>query len=445
MKDPVYSAKLERIAGDTLLPVLAPETQAFVRRIAAEHRLTFQELRAVAEAARDLEMWREEPLESWWQRADAEVGGSGRPRKKALVRRLREHLDRLSAAEKDYPDDPLAGAERRPVRLVEQASSRQVFGLCAAYSEQTVCCGLHTLDAVQGCAFGCSYCTIQTFYGETAELEADLAVKLAAIELDPSRFYHIGTGQSSDSLVWGNRGGQLDALFDFAERHPNVLLELKTKSANIRHLLAREVPANVVCSWSLNTEVVIANEEHGTASLERRLGAARAVADRGVRVAFHFHPMVYHRGWREGYGAVAVALGERFSPPEVAFVSMGSVTLIRPVAREIRRRGGETKILQMEMATDPHGKLTYPEPVKVELLRHLYGALAPWHDEVFFYLCMETAEVWRAVLGRSYPTNEEFERDFGRCCPPIPGGDARCTRIAGEQRPPSAAHGEPSR
>jgi hypothetical protein len=34
---------------------------------------------------------------------------------------------------------------------------------------------------------------------------------------------------------------------------------------------------------------------------------------------------------------------------------------------------------------------------------------------------METAPVWEAVLGRSYPTNDDFERDFGRRCPPIPG------------------------
>ena len=306
------------------------------------------------------------------------------------------------------------------MRLEERESPRNVFGRCAAYSEKTVCCGLHTIDAVMGCPFGCSYCTIQTFYGETAELDADLAAKLAAIELDPDRLYHIGTGQASDSLVWGNRGGILDALFDFADAHPNVLLELKTKSANVRHLLAREVPVNVVCSWSLNSAEVVTNEEHGTASLERRLDAARAAADRGVRVAFHFHPMVYYRGWREGYGAVAEALVERFSGLEVEFVSMGSVTLIRPVAKEIRRRGGETKILQMEMATDPHGKLTYPDHVKVELFRHLYGALGPWHDDVFFYLCMETAPIWKAVLGRSYPTNEDFELAFACRCPPIP-------------------------
>ena len=323
----------------------------------------------------------------------------------------------LAAAAKRYPAEGLAAPPRRRVRLERRETEAEVFGLCPAYSEQTVCCGLRTLDAVRGCSFGCSYCTIQTFYGEVAELEDGLAEKLAAIELDPDRRYHIGTGQSSDSLIWGNRNGVLDALVGFARRHPNVVLELKTKSDNVRPLLERsDLPANLVCSWSLNTETVIRNEEHGTASLERRLAAARRMADHGSRIGFHFHPMVFYDGWREEYGGIAARLRETFSPREVLFVSMGAVTFIKPVVREIRRRGGETKILQMDMVRDHNGKLTYPDETKIELFGHLFECLAPWHPEVFFYLCMEAAPIWERTLGWAYPTNEEFERAFANHC-----------------------------
>jgi len=411
-----YAEKLQGMEAQTLLAELDEETRTFLRQVASSYRLTFQELRQVAQAARDLTMWRETALEIWWEEAEQEIGGSGRERKKALLRRLEQHLGSLAGTAKAYPAAGLAGPPRINVRLEERASSATVFGRCAAYSDKTVCCGLQTIDAVMGCSFACSYCTIQTFYGDTAELQEDLPAKLAAIDLDPDRVYHIGTGQASDSLVWGNRAGILEALLDFAARHPNVLLELKTKSDNVRYLLERDVPDNVVCSWSLSTDVLIRNEEHGTASLERRLAAAQAMAEHCGRVAFHFHPMVYYQGWREDYGDVAAALLSRFSPQQVAFLSMGSVTLIKPVAQEIRRRGGETKILQMEMASDPHGKLTYPDERKIELFSHLYGALRPWQEDVFVYLCMETAPIWEAVLGRSYGTNEAFEQDFGRRC-----------------------------
>ncbi len=417
MLDATYADKLRRLEADTLLPRLEPENREFVREEALAQRFTFQELRRVAEAARDLEMWREEPLGVWWRRAEGEVGGAGRERKKAILSRLEQHMAELAATAKTYPAKGLEAPPRRRVRLERRNTEAEVFGLCAAYSDQTVCCGLRTLDAVRGCSFGCSYCTIQTFYGEVAELEDGLAEKLAAIELDPDHLYHIGTGQSSDSLIWGNRNGILDGLLDFARRHPNVVLELKTKSDNVRPVLDRpDLPGNIVCSWSLNTETVIRNEEHGTASLDRRLAAARRMADRGSRVGFHFHPMVFYDGWNEEYAEVAQRLLETFSPREVLFVSMGAVTFIKPVVREIRRRGGETKILQMDLVRDHHGKLTYPDETKVELFSRLYGCLAPWHDEVFFYLCMEAAPIWRRVLGGAYPTNAEFERAFAGHC-----------------------------
>jgi spore photoproduct lyase len=416
---PTYEEKLAGMQDDTLLTVLDPEAQAFVRQLALTYRFSFQELRMVSQAGRDLEMWREGSLQEVWTQAEATVSGAGRERKKALLRELDRRMVELAGGEKTYPahsKSPLGGPARQTVRLEESATERALFGRCAAYSDRTVCCGLHTIDAVMGCAFSCSYCTIQTFYGDVAEMQTDLAARLREIELEPDRLYHIGTGQASDSLVWGDRGGILDALLEFAAENPNVLLELKTKSDSVDALLARDIPANVVCSWSLNTNTIIRNEEHGAASLGRRLLAARSVAESGSRVAFHFHPMLYYRDWRGEYGDVVASLISDFSPEQVTFVSMGSMTFIRPVVQQIRKRGGETKVLQMEMVPDPHGKLTYPEEVKVEMFRHLYGAFEPWQENVFFYLCMETTAVWEAVLGRAYATNDLFERDFARRC-----------------------------
>ena len=412
-----YGAKLAAMAGDTLLPRLESDQARFVQQMALRYRFTFQDLRRVAQAARDLAMWREEPLSTWWLRVEDQVSvATGRERKKAMLNRLDRHLADLAAAEKVYPEGGPAVRKRRPIRLVESTGGDKVVGLCPAYSEHTVCCGLHTLDAVRGCPFSCSYCTIQTFYGDTAELEVDLLQKLESAPLDPGRRYHIGTGQASDSLVWGNRGGILEALAKFAASHPNVLLELKTKSDNIGALANLDLPPNLVCSWTLNTDTIIRNEEAGAAALANRLRAARKMADLGVPVAFHFHPMVYYAGWDDDYVRLAQTLMNRFSPAEVLFISMGTVTLIKPVVQEIRRRGEETRILQMQMVPDHHGKLTYPDAIKVELFQSLYGAFSPWSGKVFFYLCMETAAIWRRVLGFAYPTNRAFESDFlDRC------------------------------
>jgi spore photoproduct lyase len=423
-----YDQKLARISKDTLLPLLEGGDRRFIEGLARAHRFSFQELKMVAQAARDLRMWREESLADLWSSWQAGTSLTGREGKKALLGQLKEHLAKRARQETRYPERPLSGPPHTPPKLHVESNERKPFGLCPAYSEKTVCCGLYTLDAVSGCPFACSYCTIQTFYGEHAVLDEDLEHKLRELDLEPGRFYHIGTGQSSDSLVWGNRGDMLQTLCDFARQNPDVLLELKTKSANVEPLIALDPPPNVVCSWTLNPDDVIANEERGTAKLKARLDAARRVADSGTKVAFHFHPMVLHEGWQQAYGAIADQLLARFSPRDVLFLTMGSVTLIRPVIQEIRKRGGESKILQMEMVPDVHGKMTYPDEVKISLFSLLYQKLAPWHEPVFFYLCMEPAPIWEATLGFYHASNQAFEAAFAEHFRQQIGGELQADR-----------------
>lgn len=411
-------ARWAALARGTLFHVLPAQEQRAVRMVHARYPLTVQEMRLLCEAARDLEMWGEPGLADWWPQADGEADAAPQPdapaRKRQLLQRLREHTDALRDAATRYPEAGPRQPDRPPLQVVAGAPDEEVFGDCPVRSERTLCCNLKTIDAVKNCAFGCSYCTIQTFYGDRVAVDPDLGAKLRRLELEPGRFYHVGTGQSSDSLVWGNRGGILDHLREFAAEHPDVLLELKTKSANVSWFLqpGRELPPNLVCSWSLNTPPVVAHEEHFTAPLEQRLRAARRVADRGVKVAFHFHPMVHYAGWEQDYPALAGRLMEQFDTAEVLFVSFGSVTFIKPVIKQIRRRGEPTRILQTRLVKDPHGKLTYPDDRKVEMFSAMYRALAPWRGRVFMYLCMEKPAIWERALGWRFASNAEFERAF---------------------------------
>jgi spore photoproduct lyase len=387
-----------------------------LRRLHAEYGLSHQQSRQLVEAARDLSMWQEKPLEQWvesrWLQIPAQL--QKKQARDRLIREVLTDIEGVRSGLKSYQNQVFEAPKRSPQKIVVDKNERKLLGDCPVYSEKLVCCQLKTLDVVQNCSFGCSYCTIQTFYGDEVSIDGNLQQKLLDAEhsLDMHQFQHIGTGQSSDSLVWGNRNGMLQDLCAFAARNPKVLLEFKTKSANVKHLLALEVPKNVVCSWSLNTSVIVDNEEHFAASLDKRLAAARQAADKGIKVAFHFHPIVYYDGWAQDYPALVQRVLSMFKPEEVLFVSMGSVTFIKPVIQKIRESGRASKILQMEMVPDPHGKLSYPDAIKLELFSAMYEAFRPWRNRVFQYLCMERAYFWHEVFGWSYPNNDHFAAAF---------------------------------
>ena len=322
-------------------------------------------------------------------------------------------MERLRSEEKTYPQDGLRGQAMVRPKLIDRPSPTPIFGLCPSFSKHANCCGLFTIDAVTGCALGCSFCPVNAFYGEKVEFSEDLAQQLEHLEVDPQRFYHVSTGQIADSLIWGNRQGILDALIGLAERHPNIFLELKTRSDNVDYLLHRQLPPNLICTWYLNTEILIRNEEHGTAPLRRRLQAARLLADRGCRIGFHVHPMVYYRGWRAEYASLAALVMANFSPDQIDLISLAVMSFTPPVIRDIRRRGGATKALQMPLVADPEGKLTYPRERRIEIYDAFYRTLQPWHERVFIYLCMETDPVWHAVLGKTVPIKKRLEQISG--------------------------------
>jgi spore photoproduct lyase len=405
-----YEARLPTLLMQAGAQRLSDEQRAFLERQALDYRFTQQELRQLCDIAVDLTMWDEGPLERIWPQLLASSSGP-KQRRRQLLEGLNDRWQALREAPARYPEIPHHnGTPADRIRRVSVEKARLGLGWCPVASPRTRCCNLMTLDAVENCGFDCSYCSIQSFYhGDEVRFDSSFAEKLARLELDPAKVYHIGTGQSSDSLMWGNQGGILDALLDFAARHPNVILELKTKSKNVSHLLRHEVPPNVLCTWSLNTPTLIAHEEHLTAPLDERLRAARRLADKGVLVGFHFHPMIRYDRWREDYGELFRRLTGLFDPADVALVSLGTLTYIKPVIKQLRARAGlRSRILQMPM-TEADGKLSYPEAIKREMFGFAYQLLAPWHERVFFYLCMENQRLWQPVFGFDYPDNEAFE------------------------------------
>lgn len=379
---------------------------------ATELRLSYQDIKQLIDISQDLEAWDEGNLIDFWPNIK-DIRLKGKDLKTYIINSIKEKWNNLKIEPTDYTSfSPVSDFKKEDIKFVDIKEDRTILGDCPVASEKTRCCNLKTLDSVINCGYDCSYCTIQSFYkGGKVLFEKKLEEKLKKLNLDPNKKYHIGTGQSSDSLMWGNRENNLKLLFDFAKNNPNIILELKTKSNNILYLMENDVPKNIICTWSLNTQTIVDNEEHLTASLKERLDAAKKIHDKGILVGFHFHPMVYYKGWETEYKEISKNIIKNFNPQNVALISIGTLTFIKPVIKQIRSRDFKTKILQIPLA-DAEGKQSYTIDIKREMFTSLYNSFLPWHNKVFFYMCMEDKNLWMDVFNREYKTNEEFEEDM---------------------------------
>ena len=103
-----------------------------------------------------------------------------------------------------------------------------------------------------------------------------------------------------------------------------------------------------------------------------------------------------------------IQLLKEFDKTEVALVSFGTLTFIKPVIKQLRSREFKSKITQMPFE-NASGKNSYPDSIKVEMFKHAYESFKPWHKDVFFYLCMEEHHMWEKTFGYQYSTNNDFE------------------------------------
>lgn len=268
-----------------------------------------------------------------------------------------------------------------------------------------ICCNYFVINQGIGCPFDCSYCFLQDYanlpYSQLFANEEDLQQEVEAYSAArPRGFFRIGTGEATDSLALDQLTGFSKRIVPLFARLPNAWLELKTKSDQVANLEGLEHGGHTVVAWSLNPQSIIDSDEQGSAPLVARLAAARRVQEAGYRLAFHFDPLVLFPGWEQAYADVVEQLVAAVDPARIAWISLGSFRYRPSLKQVMELRFPAGRLTSGEHVPCPDGKLRYFLPLRVRLYRHLVQLLHAWDHRLFLYLCMESNQVWDAVLGR---------------------------------------------
>ena len=300
----------------------------------------------------------------------------------------------------------------------------QAFKACQGSRPDYNCCGLYTLADGHGCGMECTYCVLQHYLTAPhltsfANLKDLLAPAAAAASNQPDRLLRICTGELSDSLLLEPITEVTRHLLPlFATLPQNTVLELKTKTDNVENLLERDPVNRVLVSWSLNPPEISQREELRTASIPRRLAAARRVAAHGYPVGFHFDPLIRYPGWRDGYGALLAEMRHAVSPDRVAWISMGSLRMSPAMKSTVEDRFPGSNLTAGELLRAPDGKLRYPRPMRLEMFRFVLDRLEDLGydlegDNPPVYLCMERLHVWRRLFSNPPTTPQEVDQRLG--------------------------------
>ena len=307
--------------------------------------------------------------------------------------------------------------KKNAVEITEKQG--RALGICATFNPRYICCRVHVLRAVKNCPFSCTYCFLQNYLNEeTPQVVSDTRALIEevkeAIREQPWRLFRIGTWELGDSLAFPESDRQAVELIEAFSEIPEAMLELKTKSSRVEHLLCLEHKGKTVVSWSLNPEDVVKKEELYTATLSERLDAMQKVQNAGYLIGLHFDPMIHYPDWQKGYKQLIRQIFSFLRPEQIAWISVGSLRFNPEMKRLIERNHPQTRITLSEMVSADDNKTRYVKPLRLQMYKLLYDELKRHlrGEPVMVYLCMERWDVWERVFGHSPHGPEELDYLF---------------------------------
>lgn len=262
-------------------------------------------------------------------------------------------------------------------------------------------CGYWILNIGFGCPIDCAFCFLQLYSNAPGLIlpvnMEDYYPRIEQFDRKREKRTRIGTGEFTDSLALDKYTGYVSMLIPFFRKAKNLILELKTKTADVNSVLREEPHENIVISWSMNTRDIASRYEKGAASVDERIAAAVSTAERGYKIGFHFDPVVYFRGWEDQYKALVEEIFSKDALREnTAWVSLGTLRYTPGLKQAAEQRFSDTFMYYTgEFFADTDGKLRYPRELRIDIYDKMITWIRKFDASCWIYLCMEPEEVWR--------------------------------------------------
>jgi spore photoproduct lyase len=152
---------------------------------------------------------------------------------------------------------------------------------------------------VLNCPYDCHYCYLQGMYGGANVVAfVNLEEYFAAAEAgcarrpDPGEVMPLAISYDTDLLALEGILGYTSEWVEWARSRPDMLLEVRTKSAPGRFLRDTPPTPSARLAWTLSPDEVAQRYETGAPSLKVRLKSLREAAELGWRIALCIDPIL---------------------------------------------------------------------------------------------------------------------------------------------------------
>lgn len=175
----------------------------------------------------------------------------------------------------------------------------------------------YQLPLVSGCIGRCEYCYLNTKLGDKPFIKIytniDEILNYAQKYIDerlPDITIFEGAA-TSDPIPVEPYTHSLEKAIEFFGKSQNGRFRFVTKYDDIESLIDLKHNGNTEVRFSINTDYVIKQYEHSTASRDKRIEASIKMAEAGYPIGFLIAPVFIYPNWREDYHDLLSILSEK--------------------------------------------------------------------------------------------------------------------------------------
>lgn len=241
------------------------------------------------------------------------------------------------------------------------------------------------------CIYDCRYCFLQGMYQSANYLlfvnyedfveEIDKTVSKNSGET--SYFY---SGYDCDSLALEPLTEFVNEFLPHFENHHDAMLELRTKSTQVRSLLDRPVQENCIIAFSFTPEAVSLALENKVPSIQKRVDAMQKLQDKGWKVGLRFDPMIYDDNYSEQYAELFSTVFSRLDKSKIHSVSMGVFRLPDPFFRKMQKLFPEEKLFAAKIKKT-NGMVSYGIDLEEKMITDCEKLLLNYIPDNIYHPC----------------------------------------------------------
>ncbi|WP_028855765.1 SPL family radical SAM protein [Psychrilyobacter atlanticus] len=255
------------------------------------------------------------------------------------------------------------------------------------------------LSYENNCPFNCLYCYLRDYFNHSAFI---FYVNLEDMFAELDNFNKSGTmisaGIVNDTLVHDNLTNVTSDLIGYFKDRPRLILELRTKSHNIKNLLEITPHKNILISFTFSPQEVIDRYELGASSLKERITAAKKLQEHGYSIGLRLDPMIDIEESSTAYRNMVEEIFSVLDLTKIRDIGIGTIRYKKGLRQKVLAERN-TDLFFNEFIVGIDGKERYFKKIRIDMYKNIVNSINKY-GKFDIYLGMEPQYIWDEVFKR---------------------------------------------